>query len=174
MGAANSAVGHSLESFLGYSGKIANGGGGEPEISIEIRRCPGHSEIEGNERVGKAGSRRTRLPWRGVVWLKDRYGGKRMPPHLKRGFSEAKWMDQLVKTKNSKHRPSDKQKPDPECGRANKRLASRFYQLKTGHCLTGQYLSGRREGETPDAGASTRPRHLFKNCPQWKSQLKTL
>jgi len=31
--------------------------------------------------------------------------------------------------------------PDPTVARANKRLASRFYQLKTGHCLTGQYLA---------------------------------
>ena len=78
---------------------------------------------------------------------KDRYGGKRMPPrffaHLKHEFSEAKLTDarrwteaQLARTKNSKYRPSDKQKPDPTVARANKRLASRFYQLKAGHCLT--------------------------------------
>ena len=47
---------------------------------------------------------------------------------------------QLVRTKNSKYRPSDKQKPDPTVAGANKRLVSRFYQLKTGHRLTGHYL----------------------------------
>jgi len=36
--------------------------------------------------------------------------------------------------------PLKKQKPDPTVARANKRLASRFYQRKSGHCLTGQYL----------------------------------
>jgi len=41
---------------------------------------------------------------------------------------------------NSEYRPSKKQKPDPTVARATKRLASRFYQLKSGHCLTGQYL----------------------------------
>jgi len=62
---------------------------------------------------------------------------------LKREFSEAKWSDaqawtkaQLARTKNSKYRPRKKQKPDPTVARVNKRLASRFYQLKTGHCLT--------------------------------------
>ena len=67
--------------------------------------------------------------------------------HLKREFSEGKWTDarrwtraQLVRAKNSKYRPSDKHNPDPAVAQANKRLASRFYQLKTGHCLTGQYL----------------------------------
>jgi len=48
--------------------------------------------------------------------------------------------ERLDKTKNRKYRPSEKQKPDPAVARADMRLASRFYQLKTGHCLTGQYL----------------------------------
>jgi len=40
----------------------------------------------------------------------------------------------------NQYRPSEKQKPDPKVARANKRLASRFYQLKTRHYLTGKYL----------------------------------
>ena len=31
-------------------------------------------------------------------------------------------------------------KPDPTAARAEKRTASRFYQLKSGHALTGVYL----------------------------------
>jgi len=74
--------------------------------------------------------------------------------------------------------PTTKQKPDPTMARAHKRLASRFYQLKTGHCLTGQYLAWttRRPDATCwciDTKIWTRE-HLFKNCPQWKSQQKTL
>jgi len=82
------------------------------------------------------------MAWSGLA-------SKRMPPrslaHFKREFSEAKWTDarrltkaQFVRTKNSKYLPSDKQKPDPTVARANKRLASRFCQLKTGHSHTGQ------------------------------------
>jgi len=41
---------------------------------------------------------------------------------------------------NRKYRPSEKQKPDAIMVGDSKRLASRFYQLKTDHCLTGQYL----------------------------------
>jgi len=33
------------------------------------------------------------------------------------------------------------QKPDGAVAGSSKRLASRFYQIKTGHCLTGQYLN---------------------------------
>jgi len=46
----------------------------------------------------------------------------------------------LAKTSNRMYRPSEKQRPDAIVAGANKRLASRFYQLKTGHCLTGQCL----------------------------------
>ena len=66
----------------------------------------------------------------------------------RRGFSEQKWADskswtgeKLARTNNRKYRPGEKQKPDPTVAKASKRLAARFYQLKTGHCLAGQYLA---------------------------------
>jgi len=75
-------------------------------------------------------------------------------------------------------RSSDRQKPNPVVAKANKRLASRFYQLRTGHFLTGQYLAWTTR--RPDAtcwwcqySIQTRE-HLFKNCPQWRCQQKTL
>ena len=50
--------------------------------------------------------------------------------------------------------------------------------MKTGHCLTGQYLAWTTR--RPDATCwwcqykvQTRE-HLFKNCPEWKYQQKTL
>ena len=105
--------------------------------------------------------------------------------NVKRGFSEQKREDarnwakeQLARTRNRKCRPGEKTKPDRTVAKAKKRLASRFYQMKTGHCLTGQYLAWTTR--RPDATCwwcqyknQTRE-HLFKNCPQWKSQQKTL
>jgi len=105
--------------------------------------------------------------------------------NVKRGFSEKKWQDakawtgkMLARTGNRKYRPSDRQKPDPTVAKASRRLASRFYQMKTGHCLTGQYLAWTTR--RLDASCwwcqykiQTRE-HLFKNCPQWKSQQMTL
>ena len=61
--------------------------------------------------------------------------------NVKRGFSEKKWtlgQKQTCQDRKQQHRPCEKQKPDPTVARANKRLTSSFYQLKTGHCLTGQ------------------------------------
>jgi len=102
--------------------------------------------------------------------------------NFKRDFSERKctevrdWISRkLAKTGNRKYRPSGKQKPDPIVAGASKRLACRFYQLKTGHCLTGQYLQWKTS--RPDAkcwwcqySIQTRE-HLF-NCPQWRCQQK--
>ena len=111
--------------------------------------------------------------------------------NVKRGFSEQKRADvkgwarkQLARTRNCKYRPCEKQKPGPTVAKATKRLASRFYQLKTGHCLTGQYLAWttRRPDATcwwcrysiqtrehfsrtaPNGGASRRP----SGRPSWK------
>jgi hypothetical protein len=53
-----------------------------------------------------------------------------------------------------------------------KRLASRFCQLKTGHCLIGQYLNWTKMSthrSVPAVSVQTRE-HAFGNCPRWKAQ----
>jgi len=61
---------------------------------------------------------------------------------------------------------------------STKRLASQFYQLKTGHCLTGHHLNWTNNRLTPQCWwcryrTQTRD-HLFKECPEWKPQQKIL
>jgi hypothetical protein len=68
--------------------------------------------------------------------------------HVKREISEKKWAEARrwaggrVSTK--KYRLPRGQRPDKTVASSSKRLASRFYQLKTGHCLTSQYLEWTR------------------------------
>jgi hypothetical protein len=55
---------------------------------------------------------------------------------------------------------------------STKRLASRFYQLKTGHYLSGQYLSWTKKRPTTQCwwcpyGMQTRE-HDLKVCLAWK------
>ena len=57
-------------------------------------------------------------------------------------------------------------------------LASRVYQVKTGRCLTGEYLHWRKNRTTPQClwcwyRTQTR-NHLFKERPEWKPQQKIL
>jgi ribonuclease HI len=168
----------------------------EPNVKIEIRWCPSHQGIEGNEVADKWAKHAADEPdAHGVEWFATRnpdgtvtqrhFPLPRSLANVKRESSEKKWQDakrwtrkMLGRTGNRKYRPSDRQKPDPAVAKANKRLASRFYQFKTGHCLTGQYLAWTTR--RPDAtcwwcqySIQTRE-HLFKNCPQWRCQQKTL
>jgi len=82
------------------------------------------------------------------------------------------------RTSRKKYRMPDSQKPDGAVANSTKRLASRFYQLKTGHCLTGQYLNWTKTRTTLQCWwcrYRTRTRvHLFKECPEWKPQQKIL
>jgi len=59
-----------------------------------------------------------------------------------------------------------------------KRLAARFYQLKVGHCLTGEYLHWTKSRPTPQCWWCRCPKqtrhHLLKRCPRWKKELRTL
>jgi len=78
----------------------------------------------------------------------------------------------------TKYRMPKSQLPDGTVAGSTKRLASRFYQLKTGHCLTGQYLNWTKKRRTPQCWwcryrTQTRD-HLFKERPRWKPQQKIL
>jgi hypothetical protein len=75
--------------------------------------------------------------------------------HLKREISEKKWAsvrpdDGLVAglPRRSMYKMPRKQQPDKTVAGSSERFASRFYQLKTGHCLTGQYLGWTRNQPT--------------------------
>jgi len=65
--------------------------------------------------------------------------------NLKQEISEKKWVEARRwaggRTSKKKYRIPESQNPDGTVANSTKRLASRFYQLKTGHCLTGQYLN---------------------------------
>jgi len=73
---------------------------------------------------------------------------------------------------------AEEPEPDGTVAGSSKRPASRFYQLKTGHYLSGQCL---RWGKNRPAAqcwwcryrTQTRD-HLFKVCPEWKAQQKSL
>jgi len=70
------------------------------------------------------------------------------------------------------------QQPDKVVAGSNKRVASRFYQIKTGHCRTGEYLEWTKNRASARCWwcrceKQTRE-HVFKNCGRWKEQQKVL
>jgi hypothetical protein len=77
-----------------------------------------------------------------------------------------------------KYKMPRRQRPDQTVAGNTKRLASRFYQLKTGHYLSGRYLNWTKKRPTTQCWwcpyrIQTRE-HDLKVCPAWKEQQKTL
>jgi len=96
-------------------------------------------------------------------------------------ISEKKWAEAQQwaggRTSKKKYKMPKSQKPDGTVAGSAKRLASRFYQLKTGHCLTGEYLHWTKSHPTPQCWWCRYPKqtrhHLLKRCP-WKKEQKVL
>jgi len=102
----------------------------EPNVQIEIRWCPSHQGIEGNEVADQWAKLAAGEPdAQGVEWLSTtnpdgsvstrKFPLPRSLANVKRGFSEQKrenaknWAKkQLARTRNRKYRPGEKTKPD--------------------------------------------------------------
>ena len=157
---------------------------------IEIRWCPAHQGITGNEKADEWAKIAAEEPdTRGVEWLNysDRTEVRATPlprsiANRKRQISEKKWAEARQwaggRTSKKKYKMPKSQRPDSTVAESTKRIASRFYQIKTGHCLTGQYLNWTKKRATPQCWWCQYPHqtreHLFKECPEWKAQQKIL
>jgi len=105
--------------------------------------------IAGNEKAYEWAKIAAEVPdTRGVEWLSysDRVEARAMPlprslTNIKREISEKKWVEARQwaggRTPETRYRVPKSQRPDDTVAGSTKRLASRFYQLKTGHCLSG-------------------------------------
>jgi len=73
--------------------------------------------------------------------------------NLKREISEKKWVEARHwaggRNTKMKYRMPKSQRPDGTVAGGTKRLASWLYQIKTGHCLTGQYPQLDKESAHP-------------------------
>jgi len=112
-------------------------------------------------------------------------GAQRTPrslANLKWEISEKKWVEVRQwaggRTSKKKYKMPESQRPDGTVAGGIKRIASWFYQTKTWHCLTGQYLNWTKNRATPQCWWCRYPNqtreHLFKVCPEWKAQQKIL
>jgi len=127
------------------------------------------------------------FPSSDTKWLERRAPQATSLAHLRRRASEKKWPEARAwcerRNLNKGYVLRKKGKPDPTPARAEKRTASRFYQLMLGHALMGVYLKSM--DNWPDdhcwwcdpeniSGTQQTRDHLFKHCHRWKDQQATL
>jgi hypothetical protein len=107
--------------------------------------------------------------------------------HLKREISEKKWNEARrwagSRASAKKYKMPREQRAEQDSGREHQeaRLEA-LYQLKTGHCLAGQYLDWTKNRATAQcwwcryATQTNEGAYLQKNyfCPEWKPQQKVL
>jgi len=139
---------------------------------VTVAACRYNKGVAGNEKADEWAKIAAGEPnAHGVEWLSSlgRTEVRAAPlprslANLKREISEKKWAEARQwagdRTSKKKYRLPESQRPDGTVAGSTKRLASRFYQLKTGHCLTGQYLNWTKSRPTPQcwcAGTERRP-----------------
>jgi len=146
-----------------------------PGIVIEIRWYPAHKGVISNEKADE---------WAKVA--AEQAGGHRPIPRslasLNREILEKKWAEARQwaggRTSKKKYRLPVSQRPNGTVAGSTKRLASRFYQLKTGHHLTRQYLNWTKSRPITQCWwcryRTQTWDHLFKECLEWKPQQKIL
>ena len=148
-----------------------------PGIIIEVRWCPAHKGIAGNEKADKWAKTAAEEPdSRGVDWLNYDYDSEvravplpRSLANLKWMISEQEWMGAHLwaggRCSKMKYKMPKSHRPDGTVSGSTKRIASRFYQMKTRHCLTGRYLNWTKNRATPRCGCrypQQTGEHLFK------------
>ena len=102
--------------------------------------------------------------------------------NIRREISEKKWGQAREctagRTSKKKYRMPTSQRRDGTVAGSAKRLAQRFYQLKTGHCRTGKYLYWTKFWRTAPCWWCPHPKqtreHLLKGCPRWRKEQRTL
>jgi ribonuclease HI len=161
-----------------------------PGITVEIRWCPAHEGVEGNEKADEWAKLAADEPdTQGCEgWTYSARPEERPMPlprslaNIKREIAEKKWVEARQwaggRTSKKKYRMPKSQRPDGTVAGSAKRLASRFYQLKTGHARTGEYLHWRKVRPTAQCWWCPHPKqtreHLLKGCPKWRKQQKVL
>jgi len=122
------------------------------DIVIGARWCPAHKGVTGNEKADEWVKSIAEEPdARGVEWLSysDRAEACVMP--LPRSLAILKWDISVQKWAEARQGAVGR---TSKLTRNTKRLASRFYQVKTGHCLTGKNIHWTKN----------RPTHRFWWC----------
>ena len=149
--------------------------------TITLRWTPSHEGIEGNERADEM-AKRAAEEREGVA--SPRFLKEASLSHLTRATTEARSRAtaEWIRTRSGRRRryhPLKGGKMRKDLNRTRKELASRFYQMLSGHAATAEHL--RRVGQTESdtcfwcgTGERQTRYHLFVRCRRWTPEIRRL
>jgi ribonuclease HI len=143
---------------------------------LTIQWVPGHAGIEGNEKADQVAKEAATKPGSipgGLSLAFTRRACTEIVKARKQG-----WLTQALAKRSLQnqraYRPHKGWKLDPAASRAPKQVASRYYQLKSGHAAIGAHLHQIQRQESPECRRCRAPRetvhHLLFECREWRHQ----
>ena len=153
--------------------------------TVAIRWTPAHVGVEGNERADLAAKDAATLPPLGGT------RGRSSLAYMKRRTTERtneRWITDTTTRMGKKDRgrgayagPGRGAKPRirTHLRKAGKSVASRFFQLLSGHAMIAPFLKDRWGWTDSDrcwwcSGGRQSRDHLFKECKKWKGEIEEL
>lgn len=149
--------------------------------SVTLRWIPGHSKIEGNEKADSAakiaadGGRKETDCWSSLTHVKKKLKRTRLA-------ELSAWHQLKMQEREASRRefyvPRRKCGIESTLGKAPKKYAARYYQLKIGHGAVGTFRARIGDIETPKCWwCSAREQtviHLYTECRRWREERRKL
>jgi hypothetical protein len=145
---------------------------------------PGHSKIAGNENADHEAKEAAKGLNQNGVQCMSKAESFTSIAHLNRTTKEKRtkeskeWIKSLVEGRTGYQAP-EHQKPDPAAMTTTKRIATRYFQLKTTHALTGTHLKRIKTIDDDrcwwcNNGERQTVQHLLKDCKRWRQERRKL